>query len=132
MFEPKHKPRTWGFRFFATDAVVIGVLAAAAIGLQRTENPLWWMLIVVAVHFFLFCNVFRVRRSFETVWAALFLANSALWLWLENLNWLYLLAIQLTITFCVIVAELRSHRYHGVFATRANPRLNDYLEGSIP
>lgn len=132
MFEPAHRPRTWGFRFFATDAVVIGVLAAAAIVLHQIENPLSWILIVVAGHFFLFCNIVRIRRTFEVVWAGLFISNIAAWLWFAELSWIRVLCVQLPITACLIFAETRSARYHGVLAPRTNPRLNDYLAGKIP
>lgn len=86
MFESTHRPRTWGFRFFATDAGVIGVLAVGAIVLHRIENPLWWILIVVAGHFFLFCNIVSTRRSFELVWAGLFAVNTVGWLWYGTMN----------------------------------------------
>jgi len=132
MFERARTARSWGFRFFATDAVVIGVLAAAAIVLRQIENPLWWILIVVAGHFFLFCNIVRIRRRFEMIWAGLFVANIGAWLWFGELGWIGVLCVQLPITLCLVVLELRSGRYHGVFARRANPRLNDYLEGKIP
>jgi hypothetical protein len=132
MFERTHNARSWGFRFFATDAVVIGVLAAAAIALRRIENPLWWILIVVAGHFFLFCNIVRIRRRLEFIWAGLFIANIGVWLWFGELGWLGVLCVQLPITLCLVLIELRSGRYHGVLARRTNPRLNDYLEGKIP
>jgi hypothetical protein len=132
MFEQARNARSWGFRFYATDAVVIGVLGAAAIALRQIENPLWWILIVVAAHFFLFCNIVRIRRRFEMIWAGLFIANIGVWLWLGELGWIGVLSVQLPITLCLVLLELRSGRYHGVLARRANPRLNDYLEGKIP
>jgi len=132
MFEPTHSHRTWGFRFFPTDAAVIGVLATAAIVLHHAENPLWWILIVVGGHFFLFCNIIRVRRMFELLWAGLFIANIAAWLWFAELRWTGVLCVQLPITAGLVFAEFCSARYHGVLARRTNPRLNEYLEGRIP
>lgn len=126
-----NKTRTWGFRFVATDAVTIGVVVAAALLLWRMENPLWWLLTIVAGHFFLFCNVFRLRRKLEFVWAALFLMNLSFWLYFGRLDWWRVLSAQLPISLFVIVLELRSQWYHGVFAERMNPQLADYLEGKI-
>ena len=131
MFKSISRPRSWGFRFFASDAALIGVFGAAAVVLQRLENPLWWLLIVVAGHFFLFCNVFRLRRSYELSWSAAFLLNAAVWLWFGLLEWPRVLAVQLPITVGLLIAELRSDRYHGILARRLNHRLNDYLEGRI-
>lgn len=131
MPESTHRPRTWGFRFSGTDAVVIGIFAIVAVILQRTGNPLWWILVIVAAHFFLFCNVFRVRRRWEIVWAVVFVVNCVVWLWFGCLDWLRVLSIQLPVTAYLIVAEVRGDRYHGLFARWANPRLNDYIEGRI-
>ncbi len=111
--------------------MVIGIFAIAAVILQRTGNPLWWILVIVAAHFFLFCNVFRVRRRWEVVWAVVFIVNCVVWLWFGCLDWLRVLSIQLPVTAYLIVAEVRGDRYHGVFARWANPRLNDYIEGRI-
>ena len=123
--------RTWGFRFSPRDFLVICVFAAAAVFLWRCGNPLWWMLVTVASHFFLFCNVFRIIRWRELTWASLFVLNIGAWLWFEELTWLHALECQVPITIFLILTELRSPGYHGVFAGHLNPRLNDYLEGLL-
>src|SRR5262245_20302076 len=132
MSELKHSRRTWGFRFFGTDAVVIVVCGGAAYVLQRMEHPLWWLLLIVAGHFFLFCNVFRVRRRFEVIWAVLLVLNCAAWILLGHLDWPHVLLTQAPFTVAAVIAEARSDRYHGIFAQSANRKLQDYLEGRIP
>jgi hypothetical protein len=132
MFEPTKKARTSGFRFFPSDAVVIVSVALAAIPLRRIENPLWWILAIVLGHFFLFCNVFRIRRWFEMAWALIFFINIASWLLVGELIWKNVLICQLPLTAGLLFAELQSRRYHGIFARWINPRLKDYLEGRIP
>ena len=132
MFEPSHQRRTWGFRFSLADAVLIAVFLAAAGGLRLLETPLWWLLLIVAGHFFLFCNVFRIGRRFEYFWAATFILNVGLWSLFGLLAWLTVLAFQIPITAALILLNLRASGYHGVFAKRLNPRLHDYLEGKIP
>ncbi len=87
------------------------------------------MLLIVAGHFFIFCNVFRVRRRLEVGWAIFFLLNCAAWILLGHLDWFHVLATQLPFTAFAVLTEMRSPRYHGVFAQAANPKLNDYLEG---
>ena len=59
------------------DVVVIVIGAVAAFALA-TLVP-WWGLMVafVVAHFFLFCNVVRMARPLELVWAATFLALAA-------------------------------------------------------
>src|SRR3569832_754607 len=116
MSDRTNKTRTWGFRFFATDGFVIGGLAALTLVLRQFENPLWWIVIVVAGHFFLFCNIVRIRRKYELIWAGLFLTNVAAWLFFGDLNCIRVLSIQFPITTALVFVELRSPRYHGVLA----------------
>lgn len=66
----RHSPpavRAWGFRFSVVDAIALLVLGAAAYGLYRLDSKLWWLVAIVAGHFFLFCNVFRVVRRRELI-----------------------------------------------------------------
>ena len=132
MFEPKHNARTWGFRFSLTDALAIFAFMSAAGVLWRLGNLLWWMLAIAAGHFFLFCNVFRIVRRRELVWSGLFILNVGIWTWLDLLTWPCVLLCQLPITVGLVVADMRSPGYHGVFASRINPQLNDYLDGRFP
>jgi hypothetical protein len=132
MFEPKHNARTWGFRFSLTDALAILSFMSAATVLWRLGILLWWMLAIAAGHFFLFCNVFRIVRRRELAWSGLFILNVGIWTWLDLLAWPCVLLCQLPITVGLVVADMRSPGYHGVFASRLNPRLNDYLEGRFP
>lgn len=127
MFNAQRKPRTWGFRFFLTDALAIFVFVSIAWVLWCEGSPLGWMLMITAAHFFLFCNVFRIVRRRELIWAGLFLLNMGLWAWFAKLACLPVLLCQLPVTVVVIVGDLRSPGYHGIFANQLNPRLNDYL-----
>jgi hypothetical protein len=122
-------PRTWGFRFSTSDAAVIAFASICAITLNLVEGPLWWILIVVAGHFFLFCNVFRIRRSYELIWAALFMINVSAWFVFGDFAWWKILGCQLPLTAAFIFAEMRTPRYHGIFARRVNSRLDNYLAG---
>jgi hypothetical protein len=128
MFKPKNKARTWGFRFSIADAIAIGGFVSAAAVLRRLDSPLWWMLLIAAGHFFLFCNVFRIVRRRELIWAGLFILNVGFWIWCDQLTWIYVLSSQMPFTIVLIAADMRASGYHGVLANRINPRLNDYLE----
>ena len=132
MSKQNYKPRTWGFRFSFTDAIVISVVTSAAVVSRRLDSPLWWMLVIVVGHFFLFCNVFRIVRRRELIWSGVFLFNICLWIGFDDLTWPRVLLCQLPVTFGLVVANMRDPGYHGIFAKRLNPRLGDYLEGRIP
>jgi hypothetical protein len=112
--------------------VVVGVFAGIGFALWRLDNPLWWMFVIAAGHFFLFCNVFRIVRRRELIWAGLYIVNIGAWFWAENLTWTRVLLCQLPITAWLVVADMRGPGYHGVFASRLNERLDDYLEGRVP
>jgi hypothetical protein len=112
--------------------VAIGVFTGATFILWRLGNALWWILAIVAGHFFLFCNVFRITRRRELIWGGLFLLNMGVWAWSGHLTWIHVLPCQFPITAWLIFAGVREPGYHGVLANRLNRRLNDYLEGRIP
>ena len=126
------RQRTWGFRFSWSDGLTLLCFAGGAVGLRRMHSELWWLLLIVAGHFFVFCNVFRIVRPRELAWAALFLVNVCAWFVFGRLEWLPVLLTQLPISVLVIGAEIRSPRYHGILAQRWNTNLGDYLEGRIP
>ncbi len=130
--KPAIAHRTWGFRFSVMDAVALIVFGAAAGGLYRLGSSLPWLVLIAAGHFFLFCNVFRVVRRRELLWAALYILNVGFWLLLGRLDWFNILACQLPVSAGVIAWEIKAARYHGICADRLNPALNDYLEGRIP
>lgn len=126
MFKSRHP--LYGFRLSLVDMVVIGITTIAIVEMIRRDLPFAWMLACVVGHFFLFCNVFRVRRSYELMWAVVFLANATYWMVLRlSLDWLPPLLTQLPVTLIVIVAEVCSPQYHGIFAEKWNPRLGAYL-----
>jgi hypothetical protein len=126
------RQRTWGLRFSGSDGLILLCFTGGATGLWRMHSELWWMLLIVAGHFFVFCNVFRITRPKELAWAALFLVNTCAWFVSGRLEWLPVLLTQLPISILVIAAEIRSPRYHGILAQRWNTNLGDYLEGRIP
>jgi hypothetical protein len=131
MTNTKHRKRTWGLHFSSLDAGAIAAFVGVAVVFWQWDSPLWWMLAIAAGHFFLFCNVFRIIRRRELVWAGLFILNIGLWMWFGELICTRILACQLPLTAGLIFADLRAPGYHGIFADRLNPNLNDYLEGRI-
>ena len=106
-----------GFRAMPWDPVAIvacGLLVWWAWPMLRE-----WSLIAPYVlgTFFLFCNVFRIRRNLELWWAATFVLNTAGWLYLSP-SFPGIALSQLPMTALVIALEVRSERYHGVFSVR--------------
>ena len=104
-----------GFRFSLVDGLFLALCAAATLLLRTSMGPFVWIIAAAAGHFFLFCNVFRVRRSYELAWTAVFLANVAGWTWAGRFSWTVVLAVQIPVTLLVIGLEIASPRYHGIF-----------------
>lgn len=121
--------RTAGFRMLPWDAFVLAAGAIGTVALWPVIGPMAGLIAMAVGHFFLFCNVFRVRRNYELAWSATFLANVAFWTYARDFSWPGLLATQLPLTAVVIALELRSPDYHGIRASRVNPRLAQYLAG---
>jgi hypothetical protein len=116
--------RTCGFRFSRTDALVIAACAGATWALWRPLGELALVFPVVLLHFFLFCNVFRIRRSYELIWAGMFVLNLACWVLLGAFWWPWVLLAQTPLTLALIIAEMMSRRYHGAGWRWINPSLS--------
>ncbi len=127
--EQQHTPseRRHGFRFSVWDALVLLSGFGLALWLRSEEFPLWWVVLAAVGHFFLFCNVFLVWRRWELGWAVIFVINVALHVAFGVLDWFSPTLIQLPVTVLVIMLQIRSPWYHGIFARHLNPRLDDYL-----
>lgn len=114
-----------GFRISRTDAgvLVTSTLAVAAVARHHVELAV--LAATVVLHFFLFCNVFRVARAPELLWAAVFVgsvvARHAL-----ALPWLLPASVVLLTTLAIIGRELRKPSYHGIGWQRWNPGLPEW------
>jgi len=127
------KGRTCGFRCSVLD---ISILLSLLIAFLLTAGLIRWIIVFVVGHFFLFCNIFRVRPKFEYIWAVIFLANVGIWHLSfagdYELMWFGIMITQVLVTIAVIIAEMRSPRYHGIFCRRINAKhIDDYLSGKI-
>ena len=121
-------PRTWGFRLSWLDAAVLALAVPATWLLWPVIGPIAGCIAMALGHFFLFCNVFRIIRWKELVWAAVCVLNVAAWSIVDDTWWPGILAVQTPLTIALIATELRTGRYHGVWARRLNPHLDNWLE----
>ena len=95
---------------------------------------LWWVGFVIAfvvVHFFLFCNIFRMSRPLELVWAATFVALAGSTVMRESPGWLVTVVGSLIVTVAVIAIEMCRPSYHGIAWERLNPRLPQWWESRV-
>lgn len=109
------KPRKFepGFRLSTLDVVVL-VLGGGA-GAYAATLDRWFGIAIgfVVLHFFLFCNVLRMSRPLELIWAVVFLGLAVGVVTLEALTWPWVFGVSLFVTAIVTVIEIRRPSYHG-------------------
>ena len=87
---------------------------------------------VPVAHFFLFCNVFRISRPLELLWAGVFLilaGSTVVW---NAPGWPATVIVSACVAVAVVVAEMRKPSYHGVGWRRINPRLPEWWAENGP
>jgi hypothetical protein len=120
-----------GFRLSVVDVFVLVGGTAATIVLSLY---VWWWGFVpafVLAHFFLFCNVVRMARPLELVWAGVFVVLAGATVAFETPGWLRTAIASLLVTVVVVVVEMRKPSYHGVGWQRINPGLPAWWEARI-
>lgn len=112
-----------GFRFAPSDAVV---LLAGAVGTTLAWRVDPWLGIAVllpVVMFFVFCNVVRMVRRLELVWAATYVAGCLARQGLGWPSWPWLVVGSVVLAAALVVMQLRRADYHGVGWRACNPQL---------
>jgi hypothetical protein len=117
-----------GFRFSILDAAILAFGGIAAIGCSTLDG--WWGFVIAFVlgHFFLFCNIVRMARRLELIWAAAFLLLAAPTALADKPGWPLTAALSLVVTLLVVTVEMRKPSYHGVGWQRINPDLPAWWE----
>jgi hypothetical protein len=106
-----------GFRFSATDALAIFVcVAATSWGLQAIGSTAWLFPFVLG-HFFLFCNVFRIPRQAELLWAGCFVTITSICP-IFDVSFLNAMWMVLPITAGILIYAARLPTYHGIGSSK--------------
>lgn len=123
MASPRFSP---GFRFSAPDAVLL--IATAMAGIYFYPRLPWASagMIFVVAHFFLFCNVFRIPRKPELIWAGCFLLLACVNIMTGMPGWIAVYAICLVVSGILIAMETKKPGYHGVLWEKWNPNLPEW------
>ena len=131
MTQKSPPPLRYGFRVSKWDALILLLSVGLTSWLRAQNFLLWWIVPVVVGHFFLFCNVFRVWWRLELSWAVCFVMMTGVHLAAGYTGWLSPLIMQTPATLFVAWLQMRSPWYHGILARRVNPRLNEFLNGTL-
>lgn len=128
MNRPTHQAFKPGFRLSWFDALILtgGITAACALG-----SLAWWAGMIVAFvvgHFFLFCNVFRIARKPELIWAAVFTLLTGSTLLTQRPGWTITFVASALVGAVLIAHATRQPSYHGIGWRRINPGLPQWWE----
>ena len=112
-----------GFRLSPFDVAILvgGTLTAVALG--RLDPWTGFAAAFVVGHFFLFCNVLRMSRKPELLWAVTFATLAVAVVVLRAVSWPIALCSSAALTLVLAMLESRRPSYHGVGWRRLNPQL---------
>ena len=103
---------------------MLGVCVAVL--LARLDERLGLALLFVLAHFFLFCNVLRMSRPLELIWAVLFVLLAGSTFTFGFSSWNTTLVGMLVVTVILAIIQFLLSSYHGVFWRKINPNLKQW------
>ena len=120
-----------GFRLSEMDVGILLLGLCGSVLLARWDERLGLALLFVLAHFFLFCNILRMSRPLELIWAVLFvlLAGSTFTFGLPT--WNYMLIAMLVVTFILAFVQILLPSYHGVLWRKINPKLKQWWDARV-
>ncbi len=120
---PRHPEFRPGFRFTRSDALVLVAGAVGTAMAWRVDPWLGTAVLLPVAMFFVFCNVVRMVRRLELVWAAAYLAGCLARQGPGWPSWPWLVGGSVALAAGLVVLQLRRPDYHGVGWQRCNPQL---------
>lgn len=120
-----------GFRLSELDVGIIILGVCAAVLLARLDQRLGLAVFFVLAHFFLFCNVLRMSRPLELIWAALFVLLAGSTLYFDYPPWNYTVVTMLVVTLILAFVQILQPSYHGVFWRKLNPNLEQWWAARV-
>lgn len=123
MREKEFKP---GFRILPHDWIII-VSGIGFLIYFYTRFPMISLITGLSVgHFFLFCNVFRIRRIPELIWASFFIFLVYYGTNISTLSGYLISLISISVGLILIAFETKHPSYHGIFWKFLNPDLKKW------
>ena len=112
-----------GFRFSILDGFILAAAVCAIIFVAFYDYNYSVLIGFIVLHFFFFCNIVRMSRVPELVWAISFLVLFFCHIKLSLLSFNSALATSLFVTVILVAKEIRKPSYHGIFWQVLNPEL---------
>jgi len=115
-----------GFRLSEMDVGIILLGVCVSVLLGRFDERLGMMVLFVLAHFFLFCNVLRMSRPLELIWAGLFVLLAGSTFTFGQPSWNTTMAAMLGMTLILTFIQCLLPSYHGVLWRKLNPNLEQW------
>ncbi len=115
-----------GFRISITDVLVLIAGAVGSSFVIIIDLGLGLAIAFTVGHFFLFCNVIRMPRHLELIWAAVFIILSVCTIEMHSPSWLTTFGISIGATLVLVIIQMRHPSYHGVGWVKVNPNLSQW------
>lgn len=125
MAHPSFRP---GFRLSLLDILILFVGLTGSVFLGSRILSAGLIVGFVVLHFFLFCNVFRISRPPELIWASVFVALAAITIFTGLPGWVVTFTTAIILSTFLIWRETKREDYHGIYWERWNPSLPDWWE----
>lgn len=119
-----------GFRLSKLDVAVLVISGVAVAGLWVNTPWLAGIILFVVMHFFLFCNLVRMNRRSELIWAGCFVLLMSISLATDLLPMWSAFVLSAAITVVLVILETRRPDYHGVLWHKFNPSLPSWWESN--
>lgn len=121
-----------GFRISTLDYTVLLLGAIASIAALQIDHAIAGVTAFTVGHFFLFCNVLRMNRTYEIIWAAGFISLAGATIYGIIPSWWACYGVTTLTTGVVVTLQLRRPDYHGAFWQQTNPNLRVWWEINFP
>jgi len=124
-----------GFRLSEMNVGILILGICSSVLLARFDERLGVATLFVLAHFFLFCNVLRMSRPLELIWAGFFVLLAGCTFTFGLPSWTITLAAMLAVTLILAFVQILLPSYHGVLWRKINPNLEqwwDAREGRKP
>ncbi len=118
-----------GFRLSEMEVGIILLGVCVSVLLGRFDERLGMMVLFVLAHFFLFCNVLRMSRPLELIWAGFFVLLAGSTFYFGFPQWNITMAAMLGMTLILVFIQCLLPSYHGVLWRKINPNLEQWWVG---
>ena len=125
MKTPQFKP---GFRLSIFDILILTIGSLIALYFGWAHWVAGVIIAFVVIHFFFFCNVFRISRTPELIWAVFFTSLAVSSILQGTPSWLVTFSLSVIFSSFLIWRETRKKSYHGVLWRKLNPELPEWWE----